>query len=29
MLGLAACGTVIVVYALVRVIVLGDPAGLL
>jgi metal-dependent amidase/aminoacylase/carboxypeptidase family protein len=29
MLGLAACGSVIVVYALVRVIVLGDPAGLL
>ena len=29
MLGLAACGMVIVVYALVRVIVLGDPAGLL
>ena len=29
MLGLAACGTVIVVYALMRVVVLGDPAGLL
>lgn len=29
MLGLAACGLVIVLYALVRVVVLGDPAGLL
>ena len=29
MLGLAACGMVIVVYALIRVVVLGDPAGLL
>jgi hypothetical protein len=29
MLGLAACGMVIVVYALMRVVVLGDPAGLL
>lgn len=29
MLGLAACGSVIVLYALVRVMVLGDPASLL
>ena len=29
MLGLAACGMVIVVYALMRVVVLGDPVGLL